>query len=79
MSVIVEMPDKSIRILSKGADNIITSKLSSKTLYLRKTKEYLSEFSKKGLRTLMIAHKEISRDIYNDWNEKYIVIYKSLK
>jgi magnesium-transporting ATPase (P-type) len=32
---------------------------------------YLDEFAKDGLRTLLVAEKEIDNNFYEEWNKKY--------
>ena len=39
--------------------------------YLIRTNEYLESFAKEGLRTLLLAEKELSEDFYVKWNKKY--------
>jgi phospholipid-transporting ATPase len=38
---------------------------------VERTKNFLDAFSKEGLRTLVIAEKEVSPDFYNQWNKQY--------
>ena len=38
---------------------------------LEKTQQFLDEYAKTGLRTLLIAQKEIDEDFYNDWAKKH--------
>lgn len=66
MSVIVRTPEDKILVLCKGADSVIEKLLSSKT-HLAITKVYLDEFARNGLRTLLVASKEISEDQYFDF------------
>lgn len=63
MSVIVKHNDK-YKMFVKGADNIIRLRLSNKfpQPFLQNSIELLSEFSKIGLRTLMMAMKILSKD-----------------
>ena len=72
MSIIVK--DKhGIKLYSKGADTEISKRLSKKSL---QSKSYqvitngLLEFSRKGLRTLMIAYRKIKEDDYTSWINK---------
>jgi len=73
MSVIIEFPDGKIRLYSKGADNIITTKLSKLINNLAATEKYLLYFASKGLRTLMIAYRDIEHKEYKKWQEAYRV------
>lgn len=40
--------------------------------FISDTKHYIDEFSKEGLRTLMLTKKDISNREYEAWNEKWI-------
>lgn len=60
MTVIVRSEDGKIRVLCKGADSIIIPRLAKDTAFVDTTTEYLDSFAKEGLRTLLIAEKEIS-------------------
>ena len=75
MSVIVECPDKKIRMFSKGADSAIKSKIKLNPEYLQQANDALVKFARSGLRTLMIAFKEINRDDYDQFNKEYFVKY----
>jgi phospholipid-transporting ATPase len=74
MSVIVKTEDNKYMVYAKGADSMIELLLCNEdknSQILNKTKEYLKLFSVNGLRTLMIAYKEIPEDYYQKWNEEY--------
>ena len=73
MSIIVRMSNGNIKMFSKGADSAITSRLSYKTKYLIKTREYLLDFARKGLRTIMISQRNLSENEYEEWNQEYQV------
>jgi len=75
MSVVLKFPDGKIRLYSKGADSIITAKLSKSAQYLPITEKYLIYFARKGLRTLMIAYKDLTASEYSIWNEAFKVIF----
>jgi phospholipid-translocating ATPase len=71
MTVIVRNPEGRILVMCKGADSIILPLLHKEAQNVEKTVKILEGFSKEGLRTLLIAEKEISEDDYNIWNGKY--------
>ena len=58
-------------VMCKGADSIILPLLHPDSENVDKTIKTLESFSKEGLRTLLIAEKEISEFEYNTWNQKY--------
>ena len=71
MSVIAECPDKKIRLFSKGADNVISELITENKELIQITNNHLINFAKKGLRTLMIAYREISNEEYLIFDNQY--------
>lgn len=72
MSVIVKTPDDKIMCLTKGADSIILPRLREGQDDLISTTEgFLDEYAKLGLRTLLLAQREIDPAVYEKWNMKY--------
>jgi phospholipid-transporting ATPase len=65
------MPNNKILLMCKGADNIIYERLSSSSEYKNETQEFLLDCAQEGLRTLVLAEKEIPEDEYIQWNKKY--------
>ena len=69
MSIIVKYNDE-IKLYTKGADCEISKRLSKKSLENENfgiISKGLIDFSKKGLRTLMVAYRKINNDDYNFW------------
>ena len=69
MSIIVK-DELGIKLYIKGADCEISKRLSKKSLESENYKiisNGLVEFSKKGLRTLMVAYRKINEEDYNSW------------
>ena len=65
MSVIVRTPENKIIIMTKGADSHIVPRLApGQDELIETTNNYLQEYSKDGLRTLILAQKEIPADEY---------------
>ena len=62
-----------IIILSKGADDVMLSRISSSTSpdLVATTKEHLSEFSKRGLRTLVFGCRRIAPVVFQDWARRW--------
>jgi len=73
MSVILKCPDNKIRLYCKGADNIVKERVSLNKDMICTTDEQLLSFAQKGLRTLMVAYKEISQEVYDNWSDDYRV------
>ena len=71
MSVIVQNGDGKVYVMTKGADNIILPLCIFPKNDQNKITDTLYNFSCEGLRTLVIAQKEIDRDFFNVWYEKF--------
>ncbi|KAI1843649.1 hypothetical protein JX265_008521 [Neoarthrinium moseri] len=73
MSAIVKFPDGTIRLLCKGADSVIYSRLKrGEQKELRKTTaEHLEMFAREGLRTLCIAERILSESEYIEWRKEH--------
>ena len=58
-------PDDRILLMTKGADSIIFPRLhSGQDDIISSTETYLDSYAKEGLRTLLIAQREIDPDHY---------------
>lgn len=81
MSSIVRMPDGRIILICKGADSVIYGRLKKgDQKELRKeTAEHLEMFAREGLRTLCIAHKEVTEEDYRLWKKEHDVAAASLE
>ena len=72
MSVIVKKPDGKIFIMTKGADSIIIPRLvTGQDDLIDLTGEYLTDYANIGLRTLLLAEKEIDSGYYYEWEKRY--------
>ena len=80
MSVIVRTPEGRILCICKGADSIIEKRLreDQKDKLLKRTQKYLDGYAKLGLRTLLIASKEVDPEFYEEWSAKYQVAATSI-
>jgi len=68
MSIIVQMPDDSIMLLTKGADTVLEKLLDDRESPLkRKTWQQLELMAQKGLRTLLLARRTLTKKQYEDW------------
>ncbi|KAH9327397.1 hypothetical protein KI387_007575, partial [Taxus chinensis] len=62
-----------IQFLFQGADSVIYEKIArGNDAIKRTTREHLEQFGAAGLRTLCLAYRDLSNQIYEDWNEKFI-------
>lgn len=65
---------------SQGADTVIYERLSDSNADIKKvTREHLELFGSSGLRTLCLAYRDLSPELYESWNEKFIQAKSSLR
>eukprot|EP01103_Thecamoeba_quadrilineata_P012000 TRINITY_DN2992_c0_g1_i2.p1 TRINITY_DN2992_c0_g1~~TRINITY_DN2992_c0_g1_i2.p1 ORF type:complete len:946 (+),score=205.61 TRINITY_DN2992_c0_g1_i2:67-2904(+) len=73
MSVVIQDSQGKIWLYTKGSDAMMLPRLAEdgdKELK-KKTEEHLSEFSNEGLRTLIIARREVSKSDYESFHKNY--------
>ena len=73
MSVIVEDKDKKIILMCKGADSVITDRLSKQSLQSKcfiETDRIVTRYANEGLRTLYLSQKVLPRKEWEKWNEE---------
>lgn len=72
MSVIVEDEDGKLLLLTKGADSVMFQLLGKdRNDYVEKTKEHLNDYANIGLRTLVVAYRELSKEEYENFNKEF--------
>uniref|UniRef100_A0A8D2EQC1 Phospholipid-transporting ATPase n=1 Tax=Theropithecus gelada TaxID=9565 RepID=A0A8D2EQC1_THEGE len=74
MSVIVRTPEDRIMLFCKGADTIICELLHPSCSSLCDvTMEHLdvSDYASEGLRTLMVAYRELDEAFFQDWSKRH--------
>uniref|UniRef100_A0A8C4RHG2 Phospholipid-transporting ATPase n=1 Tax=Erpetoichthys calabaricus TaxID=27687 RepID=A0A8C4RHG2_ERPCA len=72
MSVIVRNPEGKIRLYCKGADTLIFERLHPCNQDLMNiTTDHINEYAGDGLRTLVLAYKDLSESEYEDWSERH--------
>ena len=77
MSAIVRLPDGRIKLLCKGADSVIFDKILPSQIE-NSTRMDLLNFAQEGLRTLLLAEKELSEEYYQNWNNKFILAMRDI-
>ncbi|PRP84971.1 putative phospholipid-transporting ATPase IA isoform b [Planoprotostelium fungivorum] len=75
-SVIIRGEDKSIVLYSKGSDAQMLKRIGERKTKLQSevytsSIRHLDEFSNLGLRTLIVARRILSEEVYQRWNAKY--------
>jgi magnesium-transporting ATPase (P-type) len=74
MSVILKEKNGNILMFCKGADNVILARARKDQLVtseIRDLKSHLDAFAKEGLRTLLLAKRDIDSKWFEDWQQKY--------
>mmetsp|Transcript_6325 Transcript_6325/g.8296 ORF Transcript_6325/g.8296 Transcript_6325/m.8296 type:complete len:1313 (-) Transcript_6325:328-4266(-) len=74
MSVIFKTPQGKYLLMSKGADNVMLGLAKSflgKTVNADILNDHLDVFAGDGLRTLMLAQRELSSGVFKAWFKKY--------
>ncbi|KAI4341884.1 hypothetical protein MLD38_026556 [Melastoma candidum] len=75
MSVVIRFPNNSVKVLVKGADTSMFSVIAKNTDkaddLARETQKHLTDYSSIGLRTLVIAAKDLSKAELEQWQCRY--------
>lgn len=75
MSVVIRFPDNSVKVLVKGADSSMFSILAEDSerndLISDTTQSHLTEYSSKGLRTLVVAARNLTDAELEHWQCRY--------
>ncbi|XP_050224454.1 phospholipid-transporting ATPase 10-like [Mercurialis annua] len=72
MSAIVRDEEGNILLLCKGADSVMFERLAlNGKEYEDKTREHVNEYADAGLRTLLLAYRELKEEEYVDFNQKF--------
>nr|XP_043629882.1 putative phospholipid-transporting ATPase 9 [Erigeron canadensis] len=73
MSVIVRDDQGKLLLLCKGADSVMFDRLAKNgRQFEESTKEHVNEYADAGLRTLILAYRELTEEEYKEFNEKFI-------
>ncbi|XP_031276824.1 putative phospholipid-transporting ATPase 9 [Pistacia vera] len=79
MSVIVRNEEGTLLLLSKGADSVMFERLAENGReFEEQTKAHINEYADAGLRTLILAYRELDEEEYNRFNEEFTVAKNSL-
>ncbi|KAM4528219.1 phospholipid-transporting ATPase ID-like [Odontesthes bonariensis] len=72
MSVIVRSPEGKLTLYCKGADTIIYERLHpSCNKLMEVTTGHLNEYAGDGLRTLVLAYKDLKEDYLEEWRQRH--------
>ncbi|CAM0958897.1 unnamed protein product [Alopecurus aequalis] len=79
MSVIVKDDEGKIFLFSKGADSIMFERLSSsETTYSEETQQHINEYADAGLRTLVLAYRQLDEAEYAKFDRKFTAAKNSV-
>ncbi|KAI4874383.1 hypothetical protein NFI96_013691 [Prochilodus magdalenae] len=69
---VVRSPEGTLSLYCKGADTIIYQRLhESSSKLMEVTTEHLNEFAGEGLRTLVLAYKDLDEDYFSEWLQRH--------
>ncbi|ORY03000.1 phospholipid-translocating P-type ATPase [Basidiobolus meristosporus CBS 931.73] len=60
-----------IRLITKGADDSMLHHCEGQEERLEATTRHLNEFAQLGLRTLIVAHRDLTPEEYQSWSEEF--------
>ena len=72
MSMVIRSPDQQVTLLIKGADNVMLER-AAKDQQLHTLNQHLTDFSKLGLRTLVLGQKHLTTMEADAWHREYKV------
>ncbi|KAG5624394.1 hypothetical protein H5410_009612 [Solanum commersonii] len=73
MSVIVKNAENQLLLLSKGADSVMFEQLSKDgRVFEGITREHLKQYSEAGLRTLVVAYRELDEKEFQSWEQEFL-------
>ncbi|KAF3965086.1 hypothetical protein ACB098_04G085400 [Castanea mollissima] len=79
MSVILRSEEGKLLLLSKGADSVMFERLAKNGReFEQQTKEHINEYADAGLRTLLLAYRELDEEEYNEFNVEFTEAKNSL-
>ncbi|XP_010262307.1 PREDICTED: putative phospholipid-transporting ATPase 9 isoform X2 [Nelumbo nucifera] len=72
MSVIVQNEEGKLLLLCKGADSVMFERLAKNgRKFEEQTRDHMNEYADAGLRTLILAYRELSEEEYKAFNEEF--------
>ncbi|KAM6593712.1 hypothetical protein CsatA_001415 [Cannabis sativa] len=72
MSVVVRTEEGKILLLCKGADSVMFERLAKDgRQFEEKTRRHIDEYADAGLRTLVLAFREVSEEEYNEFSKAF--------
>ncbi|KAJ8772202.1 hypothetical protein K2173_027379 [Erythroxylum novogranatense] len=79
MSVVVRDEEGKLLLFCKGADSVMFKRLAKDgTEFEEQTREHISEYADAGLRTLVLACRELDEEEFNEFNKEFTEAKNSL-
>ncbi|KAG9449952.1 hypothetical protein H6P81_009917 [Aristolochia fimbriata] len=79
MSVIVRNEGGQLLLLCKGADSAMLERLAEDGCeFVDETVDHIKQYAEAGLRTLVVAYREIAEDEYEKWQKEFVEAKSSL-
>ncbi|KAL3629215.1 putative phospholipid-transporting ATPase 8 [Castilleja foliolosa] len=79
MSVILKNDENQFLLLCKGADSVMFERLSDDEQdFVSVTKDHIKRYAEAGLRTLVVAYRELSESEFRSWEEEFLTAQTSL-
>ncbi|XP_050271230.1 probable phospholipid-transporting ATPase 8 [Quercus robur] len=79
MSVIVRNKENQLLLLCKGADSAMFQRLSKDgRQFESQTKDHIKKYAEAGLRTLVIAYRELGEEEYKSWEVEFSKVKTSV-
>ncbi|KAJ7978815.1 Phospholipid-transporting ATPase [Quillaja saponaria] len=73
MSVIIRNEEGKLLLLCKGADSVMFERLAKNGReFEEQTKQHINEYADAGLRTLILAYRELDEEEYNQFNKEFM-------
>ncbi|KAI3503445.1 hypothetical protein L1887_31886 [Cichorium endivia] len=73
MSVIIRNSENQLLLLCKGADSVMFERLSKESQpFEDQTKNHINKYAEAGLRTLVIAYRNIEEEEYKKWEQEFL-------
>jgi magnesium-transporting ATPase (P-type) len=78
MSVIIKDPNDNYKLICKGADSVIFKRTNPDSYYTQRyITQQLENFGRKGLRTLILAQKNLTKDEVKSISREIVKAYAS--
>ncbi|PIN09078.1 Phospholipid-translocating ATPase [Handroanthus impetiginosus] len=79
MSVIVKNAENQLLLLCKGADSVMFELLSKDVQdFVATTMDHIKRYAEAGLRTLVVAYRELSEEEFRSWEEEFLTAQTSV-